>query len=198
MNNEKFFSKERFFNKKAIIIATVLLLLFCCFYYLCSIRFKVGYIFHFSMDTHDFVDFKEYQNDFEKLIYQLDSAMEKDDQLFETYKDYFTDYENRVVLYEHNLKDLFNEGLFDVSSCEWDEICSCMNSFPDYGCDSIVFYTEYPDYVFFECSELTARFYIYTGGGRPSNKLINEYWDKYDFVKVIKLSNGWYDIRPIG
>jgi len=189
MNKEKFFSKKRLLNKKTVVIAILLLVLIFCLTYLCSIRFKVWYIFHFSIDTHDFVDFKEHQNDFETLIYQLDSAMEKDDQLFKTYEDYFTDYGNRVVLYEYYLKDLFNEGLFDVSSSEWDEICSCMYSFPDDGCDSIVFYPEYPEYVFFECSELSDRFYIYTGGGRPSNKFLNEYWDKYEPCCKLEATN---------
>ena len=195
MNKEKYFNKK---TKRIVVIAAVLLILICVFSYLCSIRFRVQYIFHFSLDTHDFIDFDEYKNDFEKLICQIDSVVKKDNEFFEKYEERCDVDNNGIIFYDRSLNYPYNKVVFEVDSSDWEEIRMCLYSFPDRGFGEISFDTQYPEYVFFKSKEYTSRFFVYTRGGRPSNKLLEKYWNEYEFVKVIKLSHGWYDIRPIG
>ena len=190
--------KEKSLTKKIIAISMILLLFICVFSYLCSIRFRVQYIFHFSIDTHDFINFNEHQNDFEKLIYQIDSVIGEDKQFFDKYEEYCDVDENGIIFYDRTLNYPYNKVTFGVSSSDWEDTRQCIYSFPDRGFGTISFDTQYPEYVFFTSQEYTSRFFVYTRDGRLSNKFLDEYWDEYEFVKVIKLSYGWYDIRPIG
>ena len=190
--------KEKSLTKKIIAISMILLLFICVFSYLCSIRFRVQYIFHFSIDTHDFINFNEHQNDFEKLIYQIDSVIGEDKQFFDKYEEYCDVDENGIIFYDRTLNYPYNKVTFGVSSSDWEDTRKCIYSFPDRGFGTISFDTQYPEYVFFTSQEYTSRFFVYTRDGRLSNKFLDEYWDEYEFVKVIKLSYGWYDIRPIG
>lgn len=189
--------KGKTLAKKIIVISTVLLIFIYVFSYLCSIRFRVQYIFHFSLDTHDFIDFNEHKNDFEKLIYQIDSVIKKDNHFFDKYEKCCDVDDNGIIFYDRSLNHPYNKVNFDVDSSDWKEIRKCVYSFPDRGFGSISFDTQYPEYVFFKSNEYTSRFFVYTRGGRPSNKFLDKYWDEYEFVKVIKISYGWYDIRPI-
>ena len=189
---------KNFNHKKTIVIVVTLLILIWVFSYLCSIRFRVQYIFHFSLDTHDFIDFNEYKNDFEDLICQIDFIVEKDDQFFEKYEERCDTDNNGIVFYDRSLNYPFNKVTFEVDSSNWEELRMCLYSFPDQGFGEISFDTQYPKYVFFKSKEYTSRFFMYTRGGRPSDKFLDKYWNEYEFVRVIKLSYGWYDIRPIG
>jgi len=43
--------------------------------------------------------------------------------------------------------------------------------------------------------ETSYRVLVYTGGEKPS-KLIDSFWEKFNFVCVHKVAKGWYDIAP--
>ena len=172
-------------------MAVILILLF-----LHSIHFKVGYyFFDFSLDTHDVINFDDYKDDLEVYVNRVDQFVWDVPEFFEDSD--VSCYPARGNLVFSKLTGSFSEDNISVplGAEEWESVINGTDVFPDGEYGTVCIKRDYPDYIFFT-AELKERFFVYTGGERP-NVLIDSYWEKYEFVRIIKLARGWYDIRPI-
>ncbi|MBQ8185159.1 MAG: hypothetical protein IJ036_05175 [Lachnospiraceae bacterium] len=184
-------------KKKHVKKAVLGIFLVCIFGFLCSIRFRLAnYLFDFSIDTHDYVDFKDHKENLEKVIAQVDEFVENTPDFFETYNPECRDCEEGLRFYKKELSYPENIVIHPVDSDDWDEIRYSLRTLPDDGYYEIWLDEEYPDYIFFR-AEGKAREIVYTRGGRPY-RLINSHWKGHEYVRVLKLGYGWYDIRPEG
>lgn len=201
--------KAKTTNKKLIkSIALILAVIFvlCNFAFLCSIHFRIDYFFLSTVlgvkgyNYPKYNDFDEHKENFEILIGEIKSFVEER-------PDFYNEYEaDKIVARDlegiHFIKteSKYPNIVYDVhkpKSENWKEVRSCLYSFPERGFDVISLKEEYPEYVFFPCNEYSPRIIVYTGGERPY-KYINELWDRYEYVGVVKLARGWYDIQPQG
>ncbi len=167
------------------------------FSFLCSIRFRVDYyFFHSGIDSPNFVDFKENVADFNRLADIVGGVVEETPDFFETYYPHCSADDRGLVFYKRTAADYEEQAVYVVNRKDWNDIRACLRSFPDGGYGTIYLDKEYPDYIFFR-AEMKTRLFVYTGGERP-NRIIDALWDRYEFVRVDRLSKGWYDIRPMG
>lgn len=188
----------------AIILSIVLIL--CFFSFLCSIHFRLDYyIFstvlrikgHYYPDYDDFDENKEH---FEILINEIQSYIEETPNFYNKYNVDNIYANNSDGIYFVKKESSYTSLYYDVytpSRADWDEVRKCLSSFPERGFETIEVDKDYPNYIFFPCKEYSPRIIMYTGGEKPY-KYINELWNKYEYVEVVKLGYGWYDIRPQG
>lgn len=196
-------------NKKprkliAIVLSSILIL--CSFSFLCSIRFRLDYYLLSTIFKtkgyfyHNYDDFDEHKNNFEILVNEIKCFVDKTPDFYSEYAADSINAKSSDGIHFVKKGSLYPNIIYDVykpDTCDWEEVKSCLLSFPERGFDFIELDEKYPDYVFFPCSEYSPRIITYTGGEKPY-KYINELWNKYEYVEVVKLGYGWYDIRPQG
>lgn len=184
--------------KKVILFAILGVFIVSTLNFLCSIHFRLDYyLFHFSIETSDFVEFKTQKENLEALIDEVDCFVHSTPNFFEAFNGECTSYEGGLVFYKKSVPYPNNEVFHEADADDWNDIRSCLGSFPDSGFGLVYLNPDYPEYIFFPAFERTPRVFVYTQGERPK-ALIDSYWEDYEYVEVIKLAHGWYDIRPIG
>ncbi len=177
----------------AVITATFLLLTYV-FGFLCSIRFKIGYLFLPDLETVDFTEFKDSKDELEKIIDELDIIVCGEEGFLDKYGTRCTVTHEGFTFFEAGKE----HTTFHVRSDNWYYTYRSINVFPiSDGNPEIEIYKEFPDYVIFTHRPKTERIFVYTRGEYPKG-LIDSLWEEYDFVDVQRLARGWYDIRPYG
>ena len=185
--------------KKIIALILVAVVFIGSFSFLCSIRFRLDYyLLSFQIGYYyKFDEFDVNKQNFEVLVKEIQSFVSMTTDFYSNYKNYCYANSEGINFYTNENEYPNNIVMHKPNYDNWDEISTCLHSFPDRGFGEIELNEKYPKYVFFPCSEYSPRVIIYTGGERP-RKIINEYWKNYEYVAVDKLADGWYDIRPEG
>ena len=162
--------------------------------FLFSIHFKVSYLFYWGPDL--IRDFKKHKKEFQLLVNEIDRFVKDQTNFFEDFDGHCLYNDDGLVFYKVRLPYPKNKVLYQINLEEWQTVKYHYKIFPyDFHYGGIFIDQNYPNYVFFTSDERSARFLVYTRGGRP-NKLINSYWEKYNFVRVRKIDHSWYDIVP--
>ena len=158
---------------------------------------------HYKLDSYFIWDFQKIQNfdehkeAFETLVNNVENFVNITPDFYNEFNRFFTIKDNSSLRFARKgktPKDPDWEYNYDLKNA--DKIKNYSEVFPDdfhYAFISVD--SNYPSYVMFCSDETTGRFLVYTGGEKPS-KLINSYWEKYNFVRVHKIAKGWYDISP--
>ena len=128
---------------------------------------------------------------------EVQGFVESSPTFFEEFDGYCTVNNEGLVFYKNGVSYPDNQVVYAVDADGWDAARQSFGAFPTADYFRMYVDSDYPDYVVFPPYEESPRFFIYTGGERPT-EIIDNYWNRYEFVRVIKLANGWYDIRPIG
>lgn len=185
-------------NKKSriVLLSIIVAFLLCIVGFLASIRFQLfNYIVHAEphyRSSNFYKEFKEQEENFNLLASEINTVVNQTPDLFDKYSRHFGVDKNGFVFYTNSFPC---EIQYVASDCNgWEEIVKCMRVFP-YN-STIRINEKYPNYVLFD-SETERSLYVWTRGERPNN-LINEMWKEYKYVRVRKMSKGWYDIYPVG
>ena len=102
--------------------------------------------------------------------------------------------DNGLIFFQKQLPYPENKVFHKFTVENWESIHNFHKVFPhDFFYLDIMLYPEYPDYIFFCSDERSWRVLVYTRGEKP-HKLIEQYREKYDFVRVREVAPGWYDI----
>ena len=189
---------------KIISMTLLIVMIICSFSFMCSIRFRLDYYVFGTLlnmkgyDYYDFDNFEEKKSDLEIIVNEVKLYIAQTPDFYSKY-DIDSIYAKSSEGIHFIKKDVkFPNISYDIhkpNRNDWDKTINCLYGFPERGFDFIEVSEKYSDYVFFPCEEYSPRIIVYTGGKRP-RKYINELWDKYKYVEVVKLAEGWYDIRP--
>lgn len=164
--------------------------------FLNSIHYKLGS--YFIWDFQKIQNFDEHQEAFETLVKNVENFVNNTSDFYNEFDSLFVvsdDYSSlRFSRKGKTPKD--PDWEYDYGLEDADKIKNYTKVFPaDFYYYGIFVDSNYPGYVMFRGEERTPRILVYTGGEKPS-KLINSYWEKYNFVRVHKIAKGWYDISP--
>lgn len=185
-------------RKKCKIISMVFVVIFLFTYvinFLFSIHFKLE---HYLRDFAPIHNFSEHKEEFEIIARNVKEFKDNNIDFFEKYigRCYF-DNERKTLRFVKNTSDKY-DYIFEYEFSESNKIGGYYKVFPqEFHYSNIYIDKEYPDYVMFSSDEVVVRRLVYTGGEKPQ-KMIDEYWKKYNFVRVNRIAYGWYDISCEG
>lgn len=163
--------------------------------FLHSIHYKVADYF-FSWGPANIRDFGEHKKEFELLIEEIDGFVAEQPNFFEEFTGDCYVRENGLLFQRVELSYPDDEYFHKFTIEGWETIGNFRKVFPnDFYYSSIMINRNYPNYIIFRCDERSQRILVYTRDGRP-DQLIDQYWEKYDFVRVKRVARGWYDIAP--
>ena len=160
--------------------------------FLDSIHYNIyEYIFNAEDPIHDF---EQHQKEFDLLVSEIDGFVENQPDLFERLTGECFVEDNGLIFFQKQLPYPENKVFHKFTVENWESIHNFHKVFPhDFFYLDIMLYPEYPDYIFFCSDERSWRVLVYTRGEKP-HKLIEQYREKYDFVRVREVAPGWYDI----
>ena len=180
-------------SKKYIFYSIIIvLILFLCFLH--SINFRLDTYLLYDLfpicDRHiDFENFdyhKENLEVFTKAVLKFSKENEK--------------YNKFYAKEEYILAYSYDNGNQQLNIDGYQDMHHSLFAFPEsdeyYGDSAggvMVIRDNYPEYVFFT-EERTNRIFVYTDGRYPKDLIEN--MEENDYVKVVKLADGWYDLRP--
>jgi len=176
--------------------------------FLSSIHYKISeYFFGNGLvdQAHDFENFGKYKDSFQPLIEEIDSFVSGYPSFFEEYCHDSCDWarisinndEKCLVYFSNSLPYPDNRVFQRFTEDDWEKVKDFRIAFPPgFSFGEIRVYKSYPDFIMFHAdTEKSSRLLVYTNGRRP-NKLIDSYWETFEFVRVKKVANCWYDISP--
>ena len=170
----------------------IVLLLFLCFLHLINFRLDTYLLYDLFpiCDRHnDFENFEHHQENLEvitKTVLEFSKENEK-------YNKFYAK-EEYILAYSNNYgnQQLYIDGYEDM----WHSLFAFPESNEYYGDSAdgfMIIKDNYPEYVFFT-EERTSRIFVYTNGRYPKDLI--EHMEEKDYVKVVKLADSWYDLRP--
>lgn len=194
MNKGKIFLKSRPF-RVIISVLIIAVIVTPTWIFLDSIHYKVLDYF-FSWGPGQIRDFGEHQKEFDLLVREVDDFVENNPNFFENFTGRCYVMEDRLIFVRSGISYPDNEVVHNFTVEGWESIKNYLKVFPpDFYYGFIIIDKNYPNYIMFRSDERSARVLVYTRGGRP-NELIDSYWEKFEFVRVKRVANGWYDIAP--
>ncbi|MCI9273311.1 MAG: hypothetical protein HFE39_05055 [Clostridiales bacterium] len=194
MNKGKIFLKSRPF-RVIISILIIAVIVTPTWIFLDSIHYKVLDYF-FSWGPGQIRDFGEHKKEFELLIEKIDDFVENNPNFSENFTGECDINEEGLIFLRIGAPYPENKVFEHFTVQEWQSIKNYVKVFPhDFYYSDIFIDKNYPNYIMFRSDERSARVLVYTRGGRP-NELIDSYWEKFEFVRVKRVANGWYDIAP--
>ena len=178
------------------IILILILIPFVIF--LNSIHFKLGGYLNFMWDYKPIKNFDEHKAELETLVNDIESFVNNTPDFYNEFNSNFYLKDNSSLIFSRKRKtpkDPDFKYQYDLE--DTDKIKNYTAVFPeDFKYEHILIDSDYPGYVMFCGDETSYRVLVYTGGKGPPSKLIDSYWERWDFVYVHKISNDWYEITP--
>lgn len=163
--------------------------------YLQSVDFRFDHVFSWAYEP--IRNFDKYQEPLDLLVKEIDSFVESEPHFFDEFTGECSVYDDGIIFYRKGLSYPDSRVFYKFTVENSGIIQEYTEVFPyEFHLGDKLVNEQYPDYIFF-CSdtEYSWRFLVYTRGEHP-NQLIDEYREKYDFVRVTEVAPGWYDFCP--
>ena len=192
------FEKTKKIRLRIVILLIVGIIVIPTWAFLDSIHYKVGDWFWVATSgLHPkVVNFNEYKNEFDLIVNEIDRFVDEHPNFFEEFNGDCTVKDEGLVFYKIGFPYPESQVLWPVSTDEWKNVGNHMKAFSNnYYYSGISLCRDYQNYIFFRSGEMAICFLVYTRGEKP-NKLIESYWEKFNYVHTGKVAHGWYDILP--
>ena len=191
--------KSKAFKIVIIISISLCVIITPILLFLDSIHYKfIDYLFdqYFNVGldpVSGFTDFKENKDKFEIIVQEIDYFIDENPQYGKSTIEF--DVQPSGLLLHVNGSELFHS----VDNVNWYKALTFTDGLPkDFGSDDILYDPKYPDCIIFRAEqEVSSRKLVYTESGFKPKNLIDDYWEKFNFVHVDRLAWGWYDIYGI-
>lgn len=166
--------------------------------FLCSIHFRLDYyILTLEIQSDEYEFFKKNKSNYLNIKNHIGNFINENPDFFEDYSPYCTTDKEGLIFFKNSLLYPNNKITYPINSISWEETRECLYIFSKNQCVSMHFDEKYPKYIIFSDGEISSKRLVYSPNGRP-NGLIDDFWDEYEYVKVVRFEKQWYLIEPIG